>query len=149
MQICGLNGRASLLFQPCKDVPELEPAPQKSCEMVEPRTADLVSHFARRQSNSQLHACAFRFGTPNFGEPVARGVENCMRRESPREGDERLSVTRGGKSGGAAKGSGKTPIHPKKRQRSADLGRALRSVYDDTLRETVPDEFQDLLGKLN
>jgi hypothetical protein len=30
----------------------------------------------------------------------------------------------------------------------ADLGRALRSAYDDTLRETVPDEFLDLLGKL-
>ena len=72
-----------------------------------------------------------------------------MRRENPREGDERLSVTRGGKSGGAAKSSGKTPIHPKKRQRSADLGRALRSVYDDTLRESVPDEFHDLLGKLS
>jgi hypothetical protein len=72
-----------------------------------------------------------------------------MRREHPREGDERLSVTRGGKSGGVPKGSGKTPIHPKKRQRSADLGRALRSVYDDTLRENVPDEFHDLLGKLS
>lgn len=35
-----------------------------------------------------------------------------------------------------------------KKQRSADLGRALRSVYDDTLRETVPDEFLDLLGRL-
>jgi hypothetical protein len=36
-----------------------------------------------------------------------------------------------------------------KRQRSADLGRALRSVYDDTLRENVPDEFLDLLGRLS
>jgi len=36
-----------------------------------------------------------------------------------------------------------------KKQRSADLGRALRSVYDDTLRETVPDEFIDLLGRLS
>lgn len=36
-----------------------------------------------------------------------------------------------------------------KKQRSTDLGRALRSVYDDTLRETVPDEFLDLLGKLS
>ena len=33
--------------------------------------------------------------------------------------------------------------------RSGDLGRALRSVYDDTLRETVPDDFNDLLGKLS
>ena len=36
-----------------------------------------------------------------------------------------------------------------RKQRSGDLGRALRSVYDDTLRESVPDEFKDLLGKLS
>ena len=36
-----------------------------------------------------------------------------------------------------------------RKQRSTDLGRALRSVYDDTLRETVPDEFVSLLGKLS
>lgn len=35
-----------------------------------------------------------------------------------------------------------------RKQRSGDLGRALRSVYDDTLRETVPDDFLNLLGKL-
>lgn len=34
-------------------------------------------------------------------------------------------------------------------QRPADVGRALRSVYDETLREDVPDEFKDLLGKLS
>ena len=34
------------------------------------------------------------------------------------------------------------------KQRRGDLGRALRSVYDDTLRETVPDDFLNLLGKL-
>jgi hypothetical protein len=34
-------------------------------------------------------------------------------------------------------------------QRTADVGRALRSVYDETLREDVPDEFKDLLGKLS
>ena len=33
--------------------------------------------------------------------------------------------------------------------RTADVGRALRSVYDETLRENVPDEFKDLLGKLS
>ena len=36
-----------------------------------------------------------------------------------------------------------------RRQRASDLGRALRSIYDDTLRESVPDDFQDLLGKLS
>jgi len=33
-------------------------------------------------------------------------------------------------------------------QRPGDIGRALRSVYDETLREDVPDEFKDLLGRL-
>jgi hypothetical protein len=39
----------------------------------------------------------------------------------------------------------------KRRDRKAptDVGRALRSVYDDTLRENVPDDFMDLLGKLS
>lgn len=37
----------------------------------------------------------------------------------------------------------------KSRQRSGDVGRALRTVYDDTLRESVPDDFLDLLGKLS
>lgn len=36
-----------------------------------------------------------------------------------------------------------------RKARSSDLGRALRSVYDDTLRETVPDDFLNLLGKLS
>lgn len=36
-----------------------------------------------------------------------------------------------------------------RKQRPGDLGRALRSVYDDTLRESVPDEFLNLLGKLS
>ena len=35
-----------------------------------------------------------------------------------------------------------------RKQRASELGRALRSIYDDTLRESVPDDFMDLLGKL-
>ncbi|HUG46497.1 MAG TPA: NepR family anti-sigma factor [Sphingomicrobium sp.] len=41
---------------------------------------------------------------------------------------------------------------PPKRKRTArtgDIGRALRSVYDETLREDVPDDFTALLGKLS
>lgn len=34
-------------------------------------------------------------------------------------------------------------------RRVSDVGRALRSVYDETLREDVPDDFLDLLGKLS
>lgn len=48
------------------------------------------------------------------------------------------------------KPSGQTnPDKKGKRQRPADVGRALRTVYDDTLRESVPSEFLDLLGKLS
>jgi hypothetical protein len=36
-----------------------------------------------------------------------------------------------------------------KRQKAGDIGRALRSIYDDTVREAVPNDFQDLLGKLS
>lgn len=35
-----------------------------------------------------------------------------------------------------------------RKQRASDIGRALRTIYDDTLRESVPDDFSDLLGKL-
>ncbi|MGI8611851.1 MAG: NepR family anti-sigma factor [Sphingomicrobium sp.] len=54
-----------------------------------------------------------------------------------------------GKSSDKAR-SGKTAPRETgvRKQRGADLGRALRSIYDDTLREDVPDDFQDLLGKL-
>jgi hypothetical protein len=50
----------------------------------------------------------------------------------------------GGRSSKASTGENKT-----RRQRAGDLGRALRTVYDDTLREQVPDDFKDLLGKLS
>jgi hypothetical protein len=49
------------------------------------------------------------------------------------------------------RGSSKPPVAGEKtgrKQRSGDLGRALRTVYDDTLRESVPDDFMDLIGKL-
>lgn len=41
---------------------------------------------------------------------------------------------------------------PRKRRSAGepgDVSRALRTVYDDTLREQVPDDFMDLLGKLS
>lgn len=53
---------------------------------------------------------------------------------------------------GSTKAKGSTKDAPRekgvRKQRAADLGRALRSIYDDTLRESVPDDFKDLLGKL-
>ena len=51
------------------------------------------------------------------------------------------SDSRGGK-GSAGKGSGR-------RARNSNWGRVLRTAYDDTLREPVPDDFRDLLGKLD
>jgi len=35
-----------------------------------------------------------------------------------------------------------------KKDGNKDMGAALRSVYDKTLKETIPDEMLDLLGKL-
>jgi hypothetical protein len=68
-------------------------------------------------------------------------------------GDERLSGKDRGKPDRAPNSDGPTvPASPEKKgrkQRPADVGRALRTVYDDTLRESVPSEFLDLLGKLS
>jgi hypothetical protein len=59
-------------------------------------------------------------------------------------GDSKGAATRaGGRSRKTPTGETKT-----KKQRAGDLGRALRTVYDDTLREPVPDDFVELLGKL-
>jgi hypothetical protein len=77
-----------------------------------------------------------------------------MTRASTRaRGDERLSAKRRSESdpSGRSKHSKSPPTADKKarKQRSADLGRALRSIYDDTLRESVPDDFINLIGKLS
>ena len=60
------------------------------------------------------------------------------------------SDIRKGKSSSKAR-SGQNPPREKggRKQRASELGRALRSIYDDTLRENVPDDFLDLLGKLS
>ena len=72
-------------------------------------------------------------------------------RLGPREGDERLSAKKRSESEGATNSDrSKKPFDKStRRQRSGDLGRALRSIYDDTLRESVPDDFLKLIGKLN
>jgi hypothetical protein len=73
-------------------------------------------------------------------------------RLDPREGDERLSAKKPGDSEGSARSRrSRQPSMSDKnapKQRSSELGRALRSIYDDTLRESVPDDFLNLLGKL-
>jgi hypothetical protein len=77
----------------------------------------------------------------------------------PREGDERLSGSSSNDPRGAGgrdkprsrqagrKGAGKSD--PARVKAANDVGRALRSVYDSTLREEVPQDFLDLLGKLD
>ena len=52
----------------------------------------------------------------------------------------KASERSGGGRGGARGGGQKS--------RSGEIGRALRSAYDDTLREPVPDDFLNLIGKL-
>lgn len=67
-------------------------------------------------------------------------------------GNERLSDKKLGepkKSSHADKKAGAARATKKRSQRGSDVGRALRSVYDETLRESVPDDFMDLLGKLS
>ena len=68
-------------------------------------------------------------------------------------GDERLSAKKRSDTEGAgdSRRSKKSPASTNRgarKTRPGDLGRALRSVYDDTLRETVPDDFLNLIGKL-
>lgn len=50
-----------------------------------------------------------------------------------------------GGDGGSGKGAGKGGS----RLSGSNVGRVLRTAYDDALREAVPDEFLNLLGKLD
>ena len=76
-----------------------------------------------------------------------------------REGDERLSVNH---DGGDRKSGDEDAIHPSssrraeprkdgvaRKDKSSPVGRALRTVYDDMLRESVPEDFLNLLKKLD
>jgi hypothetical protein len=69
-------------------------------------------------------------------------------------GDERLSGSdqaepRGDSDEGREDGKEtKVAANKKSSSRPRDVGRALRSVYDDTLREDVPVDLMDLLGRL-
>ena len=65
-----------------------------------------------------------------------------------REGDERLSGTSKASGGRGESDTGQSD-KKKRKDKRAPIGRALRSVYDDMLREEVPKDFLDLLGKLD
>jgi hypothetical protein len=78
-----------------------------------------------------------------------------VERRNPRRGEDRLSDKNVGEPNSPdakktkkpeAKASGRSR---NRGQRTGDIGRALRSVYDETLREDVPDDFLNLLGKLS
>lgn len=83
-------------------------------------------------------------------EAVAPDCEIIMTAPRTRaRGDEELSARKGSETEGA--GHSRHSKKSKSSERSArkgDLGRALRTVYDDTLREPVPDDLINLLGKL-
>jgi hypothetical protein len=49
----------------------------------------------------------------------------------------------------ATSGSASVPGKTEKSKKGAEVGRALRTVYDSTLNEEIPDDFLDLLGKLS
>ncbi len=44
---------------------------------------------------------------------------------------------------------GARPSKDRKQDKANVVGRALRTIYDETLREDIPDDFLDLLGKLD
>jgi hypothetical protein len=64
------------------------------------------------------------------------------------EGDERLSGTSKASGSRRTPGSGSTDSKTRK-DRKGTVSRALRTVYDDMLREEVPRDFLDLLRKLD
>ena len=64
------------------------------------------------------------------------------------EGDESLSGSTKASGGRGSSGSG-NPDRKSRKDRSGTVGRALRTVYDDMLREEVPRDFLDLLRKLD
>ncbi|MDQ3144793.1 MAG: hypothetical protein M3Q57_07950 [Pseudomonadota bacterium] len=51
------------------------------------------------------------------------------------------------RDGGKVSPASRSP-KDRKKDKSNVVGRALRTVYDETLREDIPDDFLDLLGKL-
>ena len=70
-----------------------------------------------------------------------------MGRNAP-EGDERLSGSKKSEGRATEKMPGQRPSRSG-REKASPVGRALRTVYDDTLRESVPEDFLDLLRKLD
>jgi hypothetical protein len=64
-------------------------------------------------------------------------------------GDERLSANNDADHRRPPEERSETPKKRRRTDPPGDVGRALKTVYDNTLREEVPDDFMDLLGKLS
>lgn len=102
-------------------------------------------------------------GKSNIEVAIRNGKQLAPKSLRGREGDERLSAKdrtadrRPTEIEDAENGSGRDMVdssdHGSQSKRhgkpAGDLGRALKTVYDDTLREDVPKDFLDLLGKLS
>jgi hypothetical protein len=105
---------------------------------------------ARRGALSGAAAGLLRIEAGMGAESVAPNSEIIMSAPRTRaRGNEQLSTKKGSETEGA--GHSRQPKKSKSSDRTArksDLGRALRSVYDDTLREAVPDDLLKLIGKL-
>ena len=72
--------------------------------------------------------------------------------DSGATGDERLSANDEAEDNRSPKGTVERKVDDASKRIAPPpgaLSKALRSVYDDTLREDVPDDFMDLLGKLS
>ena len=134
-------------------------SPALKCCSLEQSTKHLVSASRGEDCCGCMVArprrrIVFRVWARNGSKPVApqeliakRGALVTRAR-----GDDRLSVNnKGGSFRSADKAMQKKSPDEKKnrKQKASDIGRALRTIYDDTLRETVPDDFSDLLGKLS
>ena len=80
-------------------------------------------------------------------------VKRIMRVEQllyPGEGEYELSENRNNDHlAGKSKSNPRARRKPEAGSKASELGKALRSVYDTTLREDVPDDFLNLLGKLS
>lgn len=124
-----------------------------------PRMINLAVHppkerpDARRRNSSSLHGTIEAV----FGFTIAGS--QTMRWQIGLYPAKEIRITSGtGGSGGLALVSDKgTPAQPVKKKKAGtavqskdrDMGAALRSVYQKTVDEEVPDEFMSLLGKLD
>lgn len=83
-------------------------------------------------------------------ETRARGDEELSARKgSETEGTGHSGRSKKSKAPDSSSGGGRGGPGGGRGGRATDIGRALRSAYDDTLREAVPDDFLNLIGKLS